>query len=190
MYVIDKVAIHSDIPSIQFACDLSECKGACCSLKGAGGAPIDQREISVIRKAIPAVKKYLSQSHQQHLNNNDFFYKYNAEYALQSVNDRDCVFAFRENGIVKCSFEYAFARQEINFQKPISCHLFPLRIRNFGGPILHYERLDECRSAVKKGTDEQILLYDFLHSSLKRKFGNSWFNKMRSIFRVSPSDIE
>jgi hypothetical protein len=73
MYVIDKIAIHSDIPSIKFACDLNSCKGACCALKGAEGAPINLREISVIRNAISVVKKYLSRKHQQYLENNDFF---------------------------------------------------------------------------------------------------------------------
>ena len=132
MIIIDEIVVDERIPFIQFACDLKECKGACCTLKGAGGAPIEQTEIRTIKKTLPVVEKYLSKKHQRELGQHSFVYRDNEKYAIVSVDDKDCIFSYKEKGIAKCAFEKAYLNNEITFRKPISCHLFPIRIADFG----------------------------------------------------------
>ena len=180
MFVISEIAVHSEIPTVQFACDLGECKGACCSMKGAGGAPLEKNEITEIEKSLPFVLPYLSHRHNKNLASQKFYYSENGKLALTSVNDKDCIFAFKENGIAKCSFEKAYFNNEISFRKPISCQLFPIRIQDFGGAILHYEKIDECSYALKRGKREKISLHNFLQEGLERKFGAEWYQQFHS----------
>ena len=84
---------------------------------------------------------------------------------------------FFENGVAKCSFERAFKEGKIDWRKPLSCHLFPVRIRRFGKDFMRYEQIDECRSGREHGESKEVKLFDFLRESLIRKYGEEWYAK-------------
>jgi len=186
MLVFDEIIVDEKIPHIQFACDLPQCKGACCTLEGAGGAPLENDEIEIIETTIPTIIKYLSAKHQKELQKKNFYSGEMNSFTIESVNDRDCIFSYKENGVAKCSFERAYFKNEITFRKPISCQLFPIRIKDFGGPVLRYEKIPECTPALQRGNREQIQLSDFLRDALIRKFGEQWYQQ----FRLSCSSLQ
>lgn len=170
--------VRREIMEIPFSCDLNKCKGACCTLESELGAPVLKAEIDEIEKILPVVKKYLTQSQIEEIEQNEFYELKDNELLLRSVSNRECVFAFYENSIAKCAIERAYFDGKINFRKPISCHLFPIRISDFGGDILRYEKFSECAPALEKGKEENITIAEFCKDSLIRLYGEEWYSKL------------
>ncbi|MFZ1320028.1 MAG: DUF3109 family protein [Ignavibacteria bacterium] len=179
---MEKFKIDDRIFTTDFACNVSLCKGACCTLKGAGGAPLLEKEISSIKSALKTVKKYLCEEKVEILDNEGFINGSGKDLELKSLKDEDCVFAFREEGIAKCSFERAFFKNEIQFRKPISCHLFPIRITGKKRNILRYEEIYECRDAIDEGKEKKIKMFEFLKDSLEREYGKEFYKSLKEKF--------
>jgi len=177
--IIDDVAVRDEIFSKKFVCDLEKCKGACCTLKSEFGAPLLEEEISLIEENYCEAEKYLPEKHKHEINTNGFYeYKY-GELMVRSVNNEACVFVYYENNIAKCALEKAYLEGKSNFKKPISCHLFPIRISNFGGDVLRYEKFTECSPAEAKGIEENTKVYEFCEEPLKRKYGMKWYSSLK-----------
>ena len=138
----------------------------------------EKDEIEIIEKIYPTVKKYLPEVAIDEIENNGFWEYKGEMYMTRSINNRDCVFVYYENDVAKCAIEKAFINGEIDFKKPVSCHLFPIRLADFGGPILKYESYNECKPAVKKGKKENITVAEFLKEPLIRKFGNEFYEEL------------
>lgn len=179
---IEEKIINKDVLTSFFACDLQKCKGACCTLKSDYGAPITLDEIETIKEILPVVEKYMLQTHVEEIRNNNFFINDDGDYHTQSVNQRDCVFVYYENDIAKCSIEKAFFNNEIKFRKPISCHLFPIRISNFGGDVIRYEKFSECSSAITKGKKSDKTVFEFCEEALTRQYGGAWYQEVKEKF--------
>ena len=179
---VDNVLVSKELAVSHFACDLSICKGACCTLESDFGAPTFNEEIEKISEVLPVVKKYLSPEHILEIEKNGFFEEKGGEILIKSVGRKACVFVFCEDGIAKCSIEKAFLQKETGFRKPISCHLFPIRISKFGGDVLRYEKFNECKSAIVNGKEKEIKLIDFCSEPLQRSYGNKWYTKLKEIF--------
>lgn len=169
--------IDPNIPNAQFACDLERCKGACCTMPGQRGAPLLDEEVEEIEKAFPIVKKYLSFRHKDTIEERGFVQGRKGDHTTQVVDRQACVFAIFENGIAKCAFEKAFINHEISWRKPLSCHLFPIRITPGLPERLRFEEIAECRPALERGTKEQVPLSEFLQSSLTRAYGEQWYQE-------------
>lgn len=176
---IDDVIINEEIFTSHFACDLLKCKGACCTLKSDYGAPLTIDEIETMKEILPSATKYLSDFHREIISKNNFFVIDGDDRFTQSVNRRDCVFVFYENQIAKCSIEKAFFNGEINFRKPISCHLFPIRATNFGGDVLRYEKFSECQPAISNGKRTDQTVFEFCEEALTRNYGEEWRDKVK-----------
>jgi hypothetical protein len=179
--VIDvrNVLIRKEVVDTHFACDLEKCKGACCTIESPFGAPLKAEEIDKISKVLPEVLKYLPEEHQEIIRKDGFFdEKYN-ELMTKSVNGKACVFVYFERGIAKCGIEKAFYDGKSDFQKPISCHLFPIRIAEFGGEVLRYEKFSECEPALANGEKENITVVEFCKDSLVRKYGEQWYSELK-----------
>ncbi|MBI4427778.1 MAG: DUF3109 family protein [Ignavibacteriales bacterium] len=177
MYVIQETTVDKPISGIKFACDLNACKGACCTLPGGRGAPLLDSEIAEIQKAFPLVHKYLSAEHLNRIKENGLYEGTDGDYSTPCYKNRACVFVTYEGGIAKCSFEKAFLEGEISWRKPISCHLFPIRVDHRGQEHIRFEFISECASALDKGDLEDIYLSDFLKESLVRAYGEQWYNR-------------
>ncbi len=184
MFVIGEIVVEDTVARRQFCCDLARCKGACCTVEGGRGAPLLDNETVELDAVLPFVRKYLSAEHL------DVIGKYGAyegpagDRATTCYREKACVFVMMEDGIAKCAIEHAYNRGEVKWRKPLSCHLFPIRIRRFGGDILHYEEFSECEAAVTKGEKEGVALYDFLRDALVRAYGNQWYEKFRDACRM------
>jgi hypothetical protein len=178
---IDDIVLNTEIVHSNFTCDLGKCKGACCTMESPFGAPITKEEIEDIQKILPTVLDYLPKLHVNEIEKKNFWVKQQDELMTRSINNRACVFVYYEGDIAKCAIEKANKDGKINVMKPISCHLFPIRISNFAGPVLRYEKYRECQPAVEKGRKTMIKVIDFCRDALERHLGKEWFNKVKEI---------
>lgn len=177
---IDGVFINRDVLDIKFTCDLTRCKGVCCTMESEFGAPLLQSEIREIEKNLSMVKEYLPERHVCEIDERGFWEEKEKIFRTRSVNNRDCVFVYYDGDIAKCGIEKAYLECKIDFIKPLSCHLFPIRVSNFGGTILRYEEYRECNPALKNGLQKDVSLTDFCQDALERAFGKKWFEKIPS----------
>ena len=178
MHVIGEAVIDSDMARANFCCDVSVCKGACCSLEGGRGAPLEDDEIREIQSAFPFVRPYLSEKSLSAIGRAGLFEGQPGDFATACVDGNECVFAYFENGIARCGFERAFIEGKTNWQKPLSCHLFPIRIRPHGRDYLRYEQIEECKAGRTRGSREEIRMFKFLKDPLVRKYGEDWYRQL------------
>ncbi len=175
---IDGVLVNNEVLQTRFYCDLNKCKGACCTLESEYGAPLLEEELPVMEEALPIALEYLPEEHRAIIEKKNFFERKDGELVTRSVNNRACVFVFYENQVAKCAYERAYFEGRIKFRKPISCHLFPIRINNFMGEVLKYERFSECTPALETGIKENTTIAEFCKDSLERKYGTEWYSKL------------
>ncbi len=180
MLIIDKVVIASDVISDEFVCDLHKCKGACC-VEGENGAPLQEDELDKIDEVIEVVKPYLSQEAIDVLQGEGGYeIDEDGDYAVTAINGRECAFAFYDDkGILKCSIEQAHKDGKTDFQKPISCHMYPIRVQKLEGhEALNYERWHICSPACDLGQELKVPVYKFLREALTRRYGQAWYEKL------------
>ena len=178
IFAINDVLVRDEIVEIPFSCDLKKCKGACCTLESELGAPVKKEEVEEIKNILPIVKKYLTQNNIDEIDERGFYEIKDGEIMITSVNNRDCVFSFWDNGIAKCAIERAYFDGKVSFRKPISCHLFPIRVTDFNGDVLRYEKFSECYPALEKGKEDNVVIAEFCKDSLTRLYGEEWYNKL------------
>lgn len=178
MFVIDNILVDEQLLETQFLCDLGSCHGACCTMKGGAGAPLLEEEVQMIRDAVVPASKYLSTRSLKMLAKEKPVVGQKGDYTTLCIDDADCVFVFYEDGAAKCAIERAFFNGETTFRKPISCHLFPARVADFGGPYIYYEEIPECRPALENGKKTGVRAFEMLKESLVRAFGEEWYNNL------------
>ena len=172
---VENVLVRPEIMETHFSCDLEKCKGACCTIESEFGAPLLDEEIPVINEILDEIFPYLPEKHVNMIKKDGFFNTHDGESMTRSVNKKECVFVYFENSIAKCSIEKAYFDGRFSFRKPVSCHLFPIRINKFGGDVLRYEKFNECSPALEKGKKENIKIMEFCKDSLIRYYGKKWY---------------
>ncbi len=184
MFQIDDKIISDDLFEVNFVCNLDKCKGICC-VDGDSGAPLTEEEAKLMGKVYPIIKKYLplqaiSEIEKQGL----YITDYDGDLVTPTINNRECVYAYYdEKGIVKCAFEKAYLNNEIDFIKPISCHLYPVRIKEYEEFFaVNYDERSICKAALIKGKKEKTPLFKFLEVPLKRMFGNDFYEQLEVIY--------
>ncbi len=196
MIEIGRTIISREIFEKNFVCNLIKCKGACC-VEGDSGAPLTPEEAEIIQKNYPVIKQYLPKEHNEEIEKqgNSVIDEDN-DLVTPLVNKRQCAYSFYDQkGILKCSIEKAFNEGKISFRKPLSCHLFPIRITEYKRfDALNYESLDICKPGLECGDSLQVPLYKFLKEPLIRKYGEDWYrevelaaeylNKTKNEFRI------
>ncbi len=183
MFIIGEAALEESIAESFFSCDVDTCKGSCCTLEGGRGAPLEDDEILEIEKHYPAVKGYLSQKSIATIERSGMYDGGPGNFATTCINERECVFVYFDNGIARCAFERAYLEGASDWRKPISCHLFPLRIHTFGKDIVRYERIDECHAGRVRGKTSAVPLFEFLREPLIRKYGEPWYSRFADLCR-------
>lgn len=182
MIQIDDTIISIDCLSEKFCCDLDSCKGECC-IEGDAGAPVELDEVAELEKALPAVWQMLSASAQSVIDRQGVVYTdEEGDLVTSIVNGKDCVFTCRgEDGCCYCALEKAYREGKIDFYKPISCHLYPIRLKKIGDCVaLNYNRWYVCKMAVVKGKQLDLPVYRFLKAPLVRRFGEAWYAELES----------
>jgi len=180
MIVVENTIISDDIAENHFVCDLNKCKGACC-VEGDLGAPLQEEELAKIDKIFKKVEPYLSKEGKEAIERQGkYVFDEDKEFSTPTVNGKECAYAvYDENGILKCSFEQAYNDKKTNFKKPISCHLYPVRITRYDDyDAINYDRWDICNPACNLGKHLKVPLYKFVKDALIRKYGKEWYNKL------------
>jgi hypothetical protein len=175
MFIIGDAVIDDVVGTASFRCDLSKCKGACCTLPGGRGAPLADEEVSEIQQAFPAAAKYLSARNLDVIATLGMVEGTPGSFATTCINDRDCVFVYYDGDVAKCSLERAYEEGVTGWRKPLSCHLFPIRVRSLGNDYLVYRAIEECKPARELGVASHTFLHDFLKEPLTRLFGEEWY---------------
>jgi hypothetical protein len=174
---VGDVDIEKEIALERFSCDLSRCKGACCTLPGGRGAPVAAEEVDQLILAIPAVRKYLPSEHLGAIEAFGVVEESDGLYYTACFNDRACVFVYYDHGIARCSIEQAHFAGEYGWRKPLSCHLFPIRRSQGLREQIGYEHLRECAPAIEAGTKQNVPMYGFLRDALIRAYGEAWYGE-------------
>lgn len=178
MYSIDNILLDESILSTNFTCDLERCKGACCTFAGEFGAPLLDEEIPEMEKVLDVAIGYLSERSRQYLKDHGFFEGFSGSYSTKCIDKKDCVFVYYERDVAKCAIEKAYFDGKIHFRKPLSCHLFPIRVGDFGGKYLYYEVIKECKPAIEKGNFESTPMHEAVKESIIRLLGEDWYNNL------------
>jgi hypothetical protein len=151
-----------------------------CTLPGGRGAPVTEQECSEIEQAMPSVEKYLPQYALNRIRQAGFWEGMSGQRALECIDRKDCVFVFYEGNIAKCALEKAYNNGETTFRKPLSCHLFPIRIsKERTHDHLHVERIPECNGGYKNGEEKKIPVTTFLREALIRAYGEEAYKSIR-----------
>tara|TARA_B100001758_G_C18354138_1_gene581665 strand:- start:51 stop:611 length:561 start_codon:yes stop_codon:yes gene_type:complete len=181
MIFIKNILVSKEILDKKFVCDLNACKGACC-VEGESGAPLEKDEILQIENVFKTVKKRLSEKSLNQIKKQGLYIKLENGDIETPLNDgKECVYAVKRNGHTKCVFEESFNSGEIKFKKPISCHLYPIRIEKQNiFDKLNYEHWSICKKACELGNRLQIPVYIFLKDALIRKYGKGWYKELIS----------
>ena len=186
MIAIDDILISNQVVEEQFVCDLDKCKGGCC-VDGDAGAPLENAELKEINAAYEQVLPYLSEEAKAIIET-EGKYVYDREFGwvTPTISNGMCAYGMvDEKGIVKCAIEQAFNDGKISWKKPISCHLFPVRIKKTKrGDLINYEpRQDLCAAACSLGQKLKIPVYQFLKEPLIRKYGNDFYEALSASAR-------
>lgn len=180
-FEVDEVILNPELFDTKFTCDLQKCKGACCTMESEYGAPITKEEIDQINGKLHVIKEYLPKTHVDEIETSGFWVEKIGQLMTHSVDNKACVFVYFDNEIARCGIEKAYEEGKIKFQKPISCHLFPIRVSEFGGDILRFEEYSECTPALEKGVETNLSVIEFCKDSLKRLYGIKWFEKAKNL---------
>lgn len=177
---VGNVLLSSDILTQCFCCDLDACHGACC-VEGEAGAPVTLDETAQIEDALDQVWPSLNASAQAVIDQQGVAYvDQEGDLVTSIVGGKDCVFTCHQDGCCLCALEKAWRKQQINFCKPISCALYPIREKTFSdGTIgLNYHQWSVCQAARAKGRQLNIPVYQFLKDPLIRRFGQQWYDEL------------
>lgn len=182
MIQIEDTLVSLDLVERHFLCDLSHCKGACC-IEGDSGAPLEEKELAELEKVLPAVWDDLSPQARQVIEKQGVAYiDVEGDTVTSIVNGKDCVFTcYDADGTCKCAIEKAYREGRTDFYKPVSCHLYPVRVTQYRGfRAVNYNRWDICKTAELLGRREKLPAYKFLKEPLVRKFGKAWYETLET----------
>lgn len=185
MIAINHTLISEDLFEKKFVCDLNVCKGECC-VAGDSGAPLDKKELKILDKIYPIVKPYMNNKGISAVEKNGpYVLDEDGDYTTTLVGEREeCAFVvFDENNIAKCAIEQAYLDGKIDWKKPISCHLYPIRITEYKEyDAVNYHHWHICKSACECGKQLNVPVFKFLKEPLIRKYGEDWFKELELIY--------
>lgn len=180
MFLIQNTLVSLDVIEKEFCCDLDTCRGCCC-IEGDAGAPVSDEEVAEIEQIMPLLLPEMTKEARAVVEKQGISYlDPSGERVTSIVNDKDCIFARTDhNGWCYCLIEKAYNAGKIGFKKPISCHLYPIRLTRVGNYIgVEYHRWDICHCARQLGKKKHIPLYQFLREPLIRRFGEAWYAEL------------
>lgn len=183
MFQLGKTIVSEEIIEKDFVCNLSACKGACC-VDGDAGAPLELSETKILGDMYPKVKPFLRKEGiaaieaQGMFTTNDF-----GEHETPLINGADCAYVFFDNkGTALCAIEEAYNQGVIDWKKPVSCHLYPIRVKDYSEfSAVNYHKWEICDDACTLGKELQVPVYKFVKQALIRKFGEDWYMELEKV---------
>lgn len=180
MIKVGNVLVSDDIKSVEFVCHLEKCKGACC-VEGDLGAPLEEDELETMKEIQKKVKPYLTPEGREAISKQGpYILDEDGDYSTPTIGGRECAYAhYDKEGVLKCGIEQAYLDGKIGFRKPISCHLYPIRItKKKDFEAVNYHKWSICSAACSYGKSLQVPLYKFLKDPLIRKYGEDWYKEL------------
>ncbi|MEE0976118.1 MAG: DUF3109 family protein [Bacteroidales bacterium] len=176
MLLVGECIVSEDIKDVKFCCDLSKCKGCCC-VEGDAGAPLLKEEIKIIEDRLAEIKPFMREEGVKMIENGFWDEDFEGDLCTKIIEGRECVFLKYENDIALCAIEQAYRQGKIDFCKPISCHLYPIRVKDYGEfQALNYHKWDICKDAVN--SKNALPLYKMLKEPLIRRFSEQWYDEL------------
>ncbi len=183
MFQIGKTIVSDDILEKEFVCNLSACKGACC-VEGAGGAPLCEEETRILEGIYPEVRPFLRDEGIRAIEAQGTSV-IGLDKGLETplVEDQECAYVvFDEKGTAKCGIEQAYDQGSIDWRKPISCHLYPIRVKEYSQfSAVNYHKWQICDDACSLGKELQVPVYRFVKEALIRKYGEDWYAELERV---------
>lgn len=192
MIKIEDKLVADDIIENDFVCNLSACKGACC-VKGDAGAPVEEAEEQILEEIYSEVKPYLRDEGINAIEEQGKTVRSSFdEIETPLVNGEECAYVtFDDHGTALCGIEKAYRDGKINFKKPISCELYPIRLTKLTSVVaLNYDRWNICDPACRLGDELQVPIYKFAREALVRKFGEQWYQRLENALKDHRSDTK
>lgn len=180
MITIKNTIVSEDLLEKKFVCDLSKCKGECC-VAGDSGAPLEEEELKILEEVYEKVKPYMPADGIRSISEQGLYViDDDNDFTTPLVDGKHCAFVIFEEGIAKCAIEKAYNENKISFKKPVSCHLYPVRITKYNNyDAVNYDKWEVCQPARKCGEKAGIPVYLFLKEPLIRKYGEDWYNELK-----------
>jgi len=183
VFQLDNTIVSEDIIKNDFVCNLSACKGACC-IDGDAGAPLDKDEVAILEDIYPKVKPFLRKEgiesiERQGTSVTTVF----GDLETPLINGKDCAYViFDDKKTALCGIEEAYNQGAIDWKKPVSCHLYPVRVKKYSKfSAVNYDRWDICDDACTLGAELQVPIYKFVKEALIRKFGQAWYDALEKV---------
>ena len=184
MIAIDDILVSDEVVEAQFVCDLHKCKGGCCE-DGDAGAPLTKEEIAIIKENFEVIKEYLTPEGLAAIKQQGkYLYDREFGWVTPTIGGKVCAYGYRDKqGIIKCGIEQAYNDGKLDWKKPISCHLYPIRIsKSKAYTMVNYEpRETLCKAACTLGKKLKLPVYQFLKEAIIRKFGNEFYTTLHQI---------
>ena len=183
MFQLGKTIVSEDILEKEFVCNLNACKGACC-IKGEAGAPVSTSEVKILEEIYPKVKPFLRKEGIEAIESQGTHITSPlGELETPLVNGKECAYVtFTDDGIASCGIEDAYNAGAVDFRKPISCHLYPVRVKDYSEfAAVNYHRWPICHDACALGKELGVPVYKFVKDALIRKFGEHWYTELEKI---------
>ncbi|MDO4320694.1 MAG: DUF3109 family protein [Bacteroidales bacterium] len=180
MLQIQDTIVSLDLLERFFCCDIAKCKGQCC-IDGDAGAPITEQERKKLEQVLPEIKDNLLPAARRVIDEQGVAYvDEEGDLVTSIVDGGNCVFTcYDENGVCLCAVEKAWREGRIDFMKPESCHLYPVRLTEYPTfTAVNYHRWKICKCAEVLGRSKGLRVYEFLKGPLVRKFGEEWYNEL------------
>ncbi len=189
MFQLGKAIVSEEIIENDFVCNLSACKGACC-IDGDAGAPLEQSETDILNAIYPKVKPFLRPEGISAIEEQGtFIVTEDGEFETPLIDGADCAYVtFDKKGIASCGIEEAYNQGEIDWKKPVSCHLYPVRVTDYSEfSAVNYHRWYICDDACSLGRELQVPIYKFVKEALIRKFGEDWYSALEKVAKKTKS---
>lgn len=184
MIAIDNVLVSDDVIEAKFVCDLHKCKGGCCE-DGDAGAPLEKEEKKILDENFDVIKPYLTREGLDEIERHGkYLYDREFGWVTPTVGGKICAYGFRDaHGIIKCGIEQAYYDGKLQWKKPLSCHLYPIKIsKGKTYTNVNYEPRDVlCRPGCALGKKLKLPVYQFLKEAIVRKFGNEFYSTLHQI---------
>lgn len=183
MFQLGKTIVSEDLIEKEFVCNLGACKGACC-IEGEAGAPVSKDEVQILEDIYPKVKPFLRPEGIAAIEAQGTYITTDLdELETPLVDGKECVYVtFTDNGTASCGIEDAYNAGEISFKKPISCHLYPVRVQDYSEfSAVNYHRWPICNDACTLGKELKVPVYKFVKEALIRKFGEYWYAELEKL---------
>ena len=183
MIIVQDILVSDDLLKEHFVCDLSACKGACC-VEGDAGAPLTEEETKILEQIFELVKPFLRPEGVAAIEAQGTHILDWEQEAVTPLRDgKECAYTVFENGVAACGIERAYQAGAVSFRKPLSCHLYPVRLRKGRSFVAaNYDQWQICKAACSLGEQLKVPVFRFVKDALIRSFGQAWYTELETVY--------